>query len=107
MHTIKAVGVLSVAKILGMIEACIGLLLMPIFLLMGLAGTLIGGERSPFTGMVGVIIAFMLPIVYGVIGFISGAIAAALYNLFAKWVGGIEVQVQLASASQTSPGLTP
>jgi hypothetical protein len=27
-------------------------------------------------------------------GFVMGAIGAALYNLFAKWIGGIEVQVQ-------------
>jgi len=27
-------------------------------------------------------------------GFVIGALSAFLYNVFAKWVGGIEVQVQ-------------
>lgn len=39
-----------------------------------------------------------MPIFYGILGFIMGAIGAALYNLFAKWIGGIEVQVQSATS---------
>jgi len=35
-----------------------------------------------------------LPIMYGVIGFIAGAIGAALYNLVAGVVGGIEIEVE-------------
>ena len=31
---------------------------------------------------------------YAVMGLISGAIGAALYNLFAGMVGGIEVEIQ-------------
>jgi len=31
---------------------------------------------------------------YGVMGFIGGAIAALLYNLFSNWVGGIEIEVE-------------
>jgi biopolymer transport protein ExbB/TolQ len=29
-----------------------------------------------------------------VMGFIAGIIGAAIYNLFAKWIGGIEVEVE-------------
>jgi hypothetical protein len=102
MHVIKSVGVLSVAKILGLIHACLGLIFIPFFLLIGLAGTLAGGQRSPFAGIIGLVFAFLMPIFYGVLGFIMGAIGAALYNLFAKWIGGIEFQVQ--SASTQLPG---
>ena len=31
---------------------------------------------------------------YGVIGVIGGAIGAALYNLVAGWIGGIEVEME-------------
>ena len=36
----------------------------------------------------------VLPIIYGVLGLIGGAIAAALYNLFSGMVGGIELDLQ-------------
>jgi|SRR5580704_1691433 hypothetical protein len=94
MHIIKSVGVLSVAKIMGLIYGCLGLIAIPFFLLIGLAGSLAGKQQSPFAGMIGLVLALLAPILYGVMGFIMGAIGAALYNLFAKWIGGIEVQVQ-------------
>jgi|SRR5271156_5974449 hypothetical protein len=103
MHIVKSVGVLSVAKIMGLIYACLGLILIPFFLLMGLMGTLAGKQQSPFAGMIGLVFAFLAPIIYGVMGFIAGAIGAALYNLFAKWIGGIEVQVELQVQSATPP----
>ena len=97
MHIIKSVGVLSVAKMMGLIQACFGVVLIPFFLLVGLAGTLAGRQESPFAGMLGLVLAFCMPIFYGVLGFIMGAVGAALYNLFTKWIGGIEVQVQSAA----------
>jgi len=44
----------------------------------------------PFFGA-GAIIVF--PIFYGLMGFISGLIGAAIYNFFAGWVGGIVVDL--------------
>lgn len=41
---------------------------------------------------VGAIILF--PILYGVMGLIFGAVSAALYNLFAGIVGGIELETR-------------
>jgi hypothetical protein len=99
MHIIKSVGVLSVAKIMGLIYACLGLIFMPFFLLVGLLSSLAGKQQSPFAGMIGLVLAFCLPIIYGLMGFLMGAIGAALYNLFAKWIGGIEVQVLAATPS--------
>jgi hypothetical protein len=98
MHIVKSVGVLSMAKMMGLIYGCLGLILIPFFLLMGLMGTLAGKQQLPFAGMIGLVFAFLAPILYGIMGFIMGAIGAALYNLFAKWIGGIEVQVQSATS---------
>nr|MBA3273122.1 DUF3566 domain-containing protein [Chthoniobacterales bacterium] len=32
--------------------------------------------------------------IYGIMGFVLGALSAALYNVIAKWIGGIEVEVE-------------
>jgi hypothetical protein len=37
---------------------------------------------------------FLMPIGYGILGFIVGVIAAALYNLVAKFTGGIEFELK-------------
>jgi hypothetical protein len=105
MHIIKSVGVLSAAKIMGLIYGCLGLIFIPFFLLIGLLGSLAGKQQSPFAGVIGLVLAFCLPIIYGVMGFIMGAIGAALYNLFAKWIGGIEVQVEPATFQQPATSI--
>jgi hypothetical protein len=96
MHVIKAVKVLSVAKIMGAVYGAIGLLFLPFILLMGLAGSLARSQGGQ--GNIGVIFSLFFglfaPLIYAVMGFVTGALNAFLYNVFAKWVGGIEVQVQ-------------
>jgi hypothetical protein len=58
--------------------------------------------QNPFAGF-GIVFALMAPIFYGVLGFIFGAIGAFLYNLLAKWIGGIELHLQ-SSAIPASIG---
>ena len=103
MHVIKSVGVLSVAKIMGLMYGCMGLLLAPFFLLFGLIGALAGQDKNPFAGIVGVVLAILMPIFYGVLGFIMGAIGALLYNLFAKLVGGFELEMEFRPIALVSP----
>ncbi len=69
--------------------------IIPFFLVMsavGAAGAKNGVQTLPviFTG------AFMifLPFIYAVLGFIGGVIAALIYNLVAKWTGGVEFTTQ-------------
>jgi hypothetical protein len=69
MHIIKSVGVLSVAKILGLVYGCMGLLFAPFFLLFGLIGSVAGQGKSPFAGIFGVVFAILMPSLCGVMGF--------------------------------------
>jgi hypothetical protein len=95
---------MSVAKVLGLLYGCMGLLFAPLFLLIGLAGSLAGQDRMmPFAGIFGVGFALMMPVIYGVMGFIFGALFAFIYNLAAKWMGGIEVEVATKSAAPYAP----
>jgi hypothetical protein len=103
MHIIKSVGVLSVAKILGLVYGCMGLLFAPFFLLFGLIGSVVGQGKSPFAGIFGVVFAILMPVLYGAMGFVSGAIGALLYNLFARWVGGFELEMDVRPQTLTAP----
>jgi hypothetical protein len=103
MHIVKSVGVLSVAKILGLVYACLGLIFTPLFLLMGLLGSALGQQNSPVAGIFGIGFAVLMPVLYGAVGFVGGAIGALLYNLFAKWVGGFELQIEVRPQTLTAP----
>ena len=103
MHIVRSVGVLSIAKIMGLIQACLGLVFAPFFLLIGMLGSMAGQHKTPLAGMFGVFFALFMPVLYGVIGFITGAIGALLYNLFAKLVGGFELEIDLPSQTPIAP----
>jgi hypothetical protein len=103
MHIVKSVGVLSVAKIMGLIYGCMGLIFAPLFLLMGLMGSALGQQNSPLAGIFGVGFAVLMPVLYGAMGFVVGAVGALLYNLFAKWVGGLELELELRPYTLTAP----
>jgi len=98
MHMVKSVGVLSVAKIMGLIYGCMGLIFVPFFLLIGLLGTFAGQQKNPLAGIFSVGFAIFMPFLYGLMGFIMGAIGALLYNLFAKLVGGFELELEIKPA---------
>jgi len=90
---LKKIGVLSCAKVYGIIGLIMGLIL-------GILLALFGGMMSAasesgimFVGM-GFLGIIALPIFYGVVGFLAGAVTAWLYNLGAKWVGGIELEFE-------------
>ena len=36
----------------------------------------------------------LMPVIHGVMGFIGSVIGAAVYNLVARWIGGIELEVE-------------
>jgi hypothetical protein len=75
------------AKVIGMLYGLMGLVFFPFILLAEMLS-----PKGP--GLVlGVILALIMPILYGVFGFIFTAIGCALYNWAAGMVGGIEVQL--------------
>ncbi|SRR5579872_4676386 len=103
MHVLKSVGVMSVAKMMGILYGCLGLIFIPFFLIFAMAGTLAGQKEVPFAGVIGIVLAVAMPVLYGVMGFVTGAIGAALYNLLAKWLGGFELELEIRPAGVTAP----
>lgn len=85
-HRIRRLDPVSVGKISAVLYGLLGLLFVPFLLLMSVF--------SPDTSGVGLGLALAMPIGYAVFGAISSMIAAALYNLVAGWVGGLEFEVE-------------
>jgi hypothetical protein len=91
---IKRVAPLSVAKVAGSLYAFLGLCIGALVSLLSLAGSAFSGEGSGFGALLGVGAIVAFPILYGGFGFIFTLIAAALYNVIAGMVGGIEIETQ-------------
>jgi len=92
---IRRVGVLSLARLYAAIAAAVGLLAGVLVAAAGSLGSALsssGEDLLPFAGF-GVLAIVALPVLYGVLGFVGGAIGGALYNLFAGIVGGLEIDV--------------
>ena len=92
MAKLKKIGILSAGKLLGVLYAFLGLII-GFFMFVG---SLIGSSFFPkkWSILLGAGAIVGLPIFYGGIGFIAGIIGAALYNLIASWVGGIELDLE-------------
>ena len=83
MARIERFGVGQTAKVLGVLYGVMGLVFVPFFLVVAMF--------SPSESDFGLGFAIVLPLLYGLAGFVFTAIGCLLYNLVAGWVGGIEV----------------
>ena len=98
---IRRVGVWSVARVAAVLYAAIGVLGGLLFAGISLAGAGIaaaqqsGAQLPPWFGaLFGVGAIIILPVLYGIMGLVLGAVTAAIYNVVAGAVGGIEMDIQ-------------
>ena len=97
MPVLKHVGILSVAKITALLGLVFGLVYGIIFatfaatlvMIMPMASSL----RAAGAGGIGAVIVILMAIAGAVCGFIYGAVVAFLYNVFAGWVGGVQLDL--------------
>ncbi|MBD3252834.1 hypothetical protein GF386_03825 [Candidatus Pacearchaeota archaeon] len=98
---LKKIGVFSLAKISGLAGVIFGLIAgIMFFIFASLIGSLATiASASSETGSIvpagifmggGVFMLISMPIFYGLICFIGGALSAFIYNLVAGWIGGVE-----------------
>ncbi len=88
-HRIARVGVLQTATMFGALYAVLGLLFVPLFYAMVRLNPMAQGPGFPF----GSRFLLFMPLVYGAMGFVFTAIGAVIYNVVAKWIGGIEIEL--------------
>jgi hypothetical protein len=111
--TIRRFGVFSVARIQGLLAFVIGLIIGVIY---GLSVMIFGAFMSslapgrdgqPMAGVstivIGLVIMIAIPIIYGILGFIGGAIGALVYNLAAGVVGGVKFELEGVTPAYAPP----
>ena len=98
---LKRVGVWSAAKLSGVLYGTIGLIIGAIFALMSFLGVSFPpstyGESPPPTWLapiLGVGAIVFLPLLYGVMGVVVGAVSSTLFNFFARLAGGLEIELE-------------
>lgn len=95
---LNRVGPLSAGKLMAVLYALFGLIIGALMTLMAVMG---GGGSDPAAAdamgalgpMMGVGAIVILPILWGIFGFIGGLIGAFLYNIAAKIGGGVELDL--------------
>jgi hypothetical protein len=87
---LRHVAPLQCGIVLATLYALVSLVFVPVVLVVAVFGNLWrGGARHSILNGIFVV---LFPVFYGVIGFILGVIVAAVYNLAAKWTGGLEFE---------------
>ena len=111
--TIRRFSVFSVAKMQALLMFVMGLIIGVIyglfFMLFGAALSAFAtrGEDQAMGGVGSIVIGLMFmigfPIVYGLIGFVAGAIGALIYNIAAGIVGGIKFELEGTTPTYAPP----
>jgi hypothetical protein len=108
---IKRVGVFSLAKMYAVTMAAFGVIIGVIYglIFMVVGGAMMaGGGRDAGTAgasslVVGLIMMVAIPVFYGVIGFIAGALGGVIYNVASGFVGGIELELENLDGGYSAP----
>lgn len=91
MKTIKKIDAWSVAKLSLVLNAVFGFFIGLFIMGMTYFVPAPQGEQIPF--YFGISAPIVMPLLYALIGLVSGYLGALFYNIIAKWVGGIKVEL--------------
>lgn len=112
--TLRRLEPMSLAKIMALGQGIIGLLAGAIFALVGMLGAFAGsalGGRDAMGGAFGMLFGIgaviFMPLLYAVIGFVSGLIGAVIYNFLAGRVGGMRWEVEVQQQQSPPPAYPP
>jgi hypothetical protein len=78
-----------------------------IFMVVGGAIMAGGGREAGGAGVgsfaIGLIMMVAIPVFYGILGFIGGALGGVIYNVAAGFVGGIELELESLDGGYSNP----
>ncbi len=90
---IKKLDVIQTGRVIGLIYFFISLVLfLPFILIFSLSSI----EMEDFLSGIGIggMALLIIPVIYGVLGFLGGMVIALVYNLISHWIGGLVVEVE-------------
>jgi len=100
---LKSVGVLSAAKIVGLMYAILGLVMglffAAVFSMIPMSDAANPEMPTWLAPMFGTGAILIMPIFYGCMGFVGGAIAAVIYNALARMMGGLELKLETTTGT--------
>jgi hypothetical protein len=93
MAELRRLGILFSAKLQAIVMAIAGLIAGILYAFGGFiyelfTGTLNSGTVLAFGALIG------MPVIFAAFGFVAGALGAFLYNVFARWFGGIAMDFE-------------
>ena len=104
MYRIRRFGIVKTATVV----AVIYLVVIAIFFAIALLAVAVSPQTWPGATVANVAVGgLIVAVIYAFFGWIFTAIACAIYNLAAGWVGGIEVQVEAVAPPPAAPSWGP
>jgi len=95
MKELKKIDIISLAKFEALFMAILSFVSAIIYTMIGNNMSSQMSEYNIYTtGYMGVISIIVSPIVYGILGFIFGMLLAIIYNILAKKIGGIKIEIK-------------
>ena len=96
---VKRIDAMSLARISGVLYAAIGLVVGGIVAIFAMLGSAMGDSSELGMGVMGgmfmgVGAVIFMPVFYGLMGFVGGLICALLYNVLARGMGGVRIDVE-------------
>ncbi|QTN34099.1 hypothetical protein HZ994_17825 [Akkermansiaceae bacterium] len=96
---IVSISVVQAGLVIGGLYGVLALFFSVFLVIFGLIAMVAGAGSNDAAAALGggvgmIVIAVILPIVYGALGFVAGVIMALVYNLIAKMTGGLEMTVK-------------
>jgi len=93
-RTLKRIAPVKAGLMLAIIYGILGLVFIPFFLMMTAVSSRLPENQRVGMMALGAGFAVFMPIFYAVLGFVGGVISSFIYNVSAKWVGGMEFDIE-------------
>lgn len=101
MHRIQRVGVVQLAKVMGVLYFLMGIVFLVFYLVFSRSMPGAQGTAFPVAGY-GMSMLIFMPVFYALLGVVFGALTAALYNVVAGMLGGVDIDL-VATMPSASP----
>ena len=95
MQTLRRIDPFSAGKIAALCNLFVGIIIGLIYgFFIIIVGAFSGGGQGPMLIGMGVAMMIGMPLLYAVLGLLSGLIGGAIYNFVASRFGGLEVELK-------------